>query len=221
MKSKLSQSDNKNYCKVYLLRHGETEWNIKDITQGQSESLLAEVGIKQAEEAAEKLKKVDFHAIFSSDLYRALKTAEIVNSDRKLSIQTSPLLRERSYGIFEGQHASVFKNTLKDKLKERAPLQGNEYLSFELAPFIETDERVVGRLIQKIQEITTTHPNKTVLVVTHGGCIKNFLVKIGYTGGKSLPEGSFKHGGYVKLQSDGVNFIVEEAEGIIKPENYR
>jgi probable phosphoglycerate mutase len=205
---------------VYLLRHGETEWNIKDITQGQSESVLAEIGIKQSKMAAEKLKSVEFHAIFSSDLSRACGTAEILNSNRNLVIQKSPLLRERSYGIFEGKHADVFKSTLKDKLEKRKALLGDKYLSFKLAPFIETDEEVVARLMKQIKEITITYPGKTVLVVTHGGCIKNFLIKIGYTKGKPLPQGSFKHGGYVKLFSDGRNFLVEEVEGVRKPNSF-
>lgn len=214
MKSKLHQSLKENYCTVYLLRHGETDWNKLDITQGQSESFLAEVGVKQAKDTAEKLKHVEFHAIFSSDLSRAYQTAEILNFDRQLIITKAPLLRERSYGIFEGQHASVFKNALKDKLKEREALLGDEYLSFQLTPFIETDEKVVMRLMNQINEITEKHLDKTVLVVTHGGCIKNFLVKIGYTEGQPLLEGSFDHGGYVKVLSDGIKYFVEEIDGI-------
>ncbi|MBI2630816.1 histidine phosphatase family protein [Candidatus Nomurabacteria bacterium] len=61
------QKEEANYCTLYLVRHGETEWNVKKITQGQSESTLTENGIRQAEETAEKLKDIKFDAIFSSD----------------------------------------------------------------------------------------------------------------------------------------------------------
>lgn len=206
-----------NYCTLYLVRHGETEWNVKRINQGQSESSLTEIGIQQAKETAEKLKDVKFDVIFSSDLSRAYKTAEIIKLDRKLVIQTSKLLRERAHGSFEGKHSDVFKETLKDKLKERENLTGNEYHSFRLAPDVETDEELVNRFMEKLKEIATANKNKNVLVVTHAGCIKNFLVKTGYMERKQLSEGSFKHGGYIKILSDGVNFIVKEVEGIQKP----
>ena len=206
-----------NYCTLYLVRHGETEWNVKKINQGQSESSLTEVGIEQAKETAKKLKDVKFDAIFSSDLSRAKRTAEIIRLDRKLIVQTSKLLRERSHGSFEGKHMGVFNSTLKDKLKARENLTGDAYHSFRLAPDIETDEELVNRFLKQLKEIAAAYPNKHVLIVTHAGCIKNFLIKTGYIVTKSLPEGSFKHGGYIKTLSDGVNFFVKEVEGIQKP----
>ncbi len=196
------------------MRHGETDWNKKDITQGQSESLLSDVGINQVKDTAQKLKSVKFDAIFSSDLLRAYQTAEIMSVDRLLRIYKSPLLRERSYGIFEGHPSSLFKDAFKDKLKEKEALLGDEYLSFQITPFIETDEKVVMRIENKLIKITEKFLNKCVLVVTHGGCIKNFLVKIGYTQGRPLLEGTFEHGGFVKIKTNGTNYKVEEIVGI-------
>lgn len=214
----METENEKNYCTLYIVRHGETEWNVKGITQGQSESHLTEKGITQAKEAAEKLKDVKFDAIFSSDLSRAHRTAEIIKLDRELVIQTSKLLRERSYGSFEKKHSDELKNTLKDKLKEKDSLMGNEYLSFRLAPDIETDGELITRFLIQLREISVAYPDKNVLVVTHAGCIRNFLVKIGYIERKNLPGGSFKNGGYIKLLSDGIDFFVKEAQGIQKPE---
>lgn len=207
-----------NYCTLYLVRHGETEWNVQKINQGQSESSLTEKGIEQAKETAEKLKDIKFDAIFSSDLSRAYKTAEIIKLDRGIVIQTSKLLRERAHGSFEGKHDDVLKSTLKDKLKERENLPENEYNSFRLAPDIETTEEILNRFLKQLKEIAVLYSNKTVLVVTHAGPIKNFLIQIGYAERKQLPGGSFKQGGYVKLLSDGKNFIVKEVWGIRKPE---
>lgn len=90
------------------------------------ESVLTELGITQAKETGEKLKHIKFDAIFSSDLVRAKKTAEIIKFDRELMIETSHLLRERAYGHFEGQHADVLKNELKDKLEERENLPAKD-----------------------------------------------------------------------------------------------
>ena len=213
----MNTENEENYCTLYLVRHGETEWNVLKINQGQSESILTELGIKQAEEAGEKLKHINFDAIFSSDLSRTYKTAEIMRLDREIIIQTSKLLRERSHGRFEGQHSSVFKNTLKDKIEEREKLEGDKYHSFRLAHDVETDEEVVNRFMLQLREIAVAYPNKNVLVVTHAGCVKNFLIKMDYVKRKELKEGSFKNGGYIKLLSDGVDFFIKEVEGIAKP----
>ena len=102
----------------------------------------------------------------------------------------------------------------KAKLAERELLSEDEYISFRLAPDIETDEDITIRFMDKLREISTNHLNESVLVVTHGGDIKNFLVKVGYIERKSLKEGSFIHGGYMKVLSDGNNFSVELMDGI-------
>jgi broad specificity phosphatase PhoE len=215
----MEEENEKNYCTLYLVRHGETEWNAKKVNQGQSESFLTEKGIQQGKETAERLKNISFSEIFSSDMVRTQKTAEIIKLDREIIIQTSKLLRERSYGRFEGKHFDVLKNTLKDKLKERENLPENKYSSFRLAPDIETDEEVVSRFLIKIREIAVAYPKKNVLVVSHAGCIKNFLIKIDYIERKALLGWHFENGGYVKVLSDGVNFFVKEVWGIKKREN--
>ena len=120
----MEQITDENYCTLYLVRHGETEWNNKSITQGQSESVLTQTGIEQAEVTAVNLKDIHFDAIFSSDLIRTQETAKIIKLDRDIVIQTSRLLRERNYGRFEGKHSSEFREALKEKLdKEKEVLR--------------------------------------------------------------------------------------------------
>jgi broad specificity phosphatase PhoE len=207
-----------NLCTLYLVRHGETEWNKTGITQGQSNSSLTETGIQQAKSIADKFKNIHFDAIFSSDLTRTQKTAEIIKLDREIIIQTSKLLRERSYGRFEGKHASEFRNTLKDKLVKRESLSDEESWSFELDADVETDEAIVTRFITQLREISVAYLNKTVLVVSHGGPIRMLLAKAGYAKKKDLPGDSLKNGGYVKILSDGVDFFIKEVQGIKKKE---
>ncbi|MFZ3011628.1 MAG: histidine phosphatase family protein [Minisyncoccia bacterium] len=213
----MEKENKENYCVLYLVRHGETEWNVKKITQGQSESILTENGIKQAKETSEKLKHIKFDAIFSSDLSRAHRTAEIIKLDREIVIQTSKMLRERAYGRFEKQHSDVFKEILKEKLIERETLSEEDSWNFRLDEEVETDEEIVSRFLIHLREIAVACPGKTVLVVSHGGPLRMFLVKTGYATKKELPGGSFKNGGYVKVLSDGVDFFIKEVEGITKP----
>ena len=97
------------YCQIYLIRHGETDWNAKGLLQGQSDIPLNKEGEKQTIEAAKKhFKKIKFAAIFSSDLVRAKRTAEIIALEKKMAVETSVLLRERDFGPFEGKHCRKF-----------------------------------------------------------------------------------------------------------------
>src|SRR3990172_8408752 len=93
---------NNNYTTIYIVRHGETEWNIKGVMQGHSDSPLTKTGEKQAHQIAEELKEIHFDEIFSSDALRAKRTAEIIALERKMAVQAKTALRERNYGEFEG-----------------------------------------------------------------------------------------------------------------------
>ena len=102
---------------------------------------------------------------------------------------------------------------LFDKVKE---LSEEEQKKFRFADDIENDEQVIGRFITQLREIAVAYSNKTVLVVTHGGCIRTFLMHIGYVKYGELPVGSFSNAGYAKILSDGIDFFVKEVMGIKK-----
>ncbi len=74
---------------IYIIRHGQTELNITNVLQGRSNHPLNETGIRQAEEAAERLKDISFDVVYSSPLIRAVRTAEIIVPDLK------PIIDER------------------------------------------------------------------------------------------------------------------------------
>ena len=73
--------------KIYLVRHGETVYNIQRIIQGWCDSPLTEEGIKQARKLKEYLKDYEFKAIFTSSLNRAADTARILNEDRNIHFE--------------------------------------------------------------------------------------------------------------------------------------
>lgn len=211
------QEENKNLCTLYIVRHGETEWNVKGITQGQTNSSLTLNGIQQAKITANDLKDIKFDAIFSSDLTRSQNTAEIIKLDREIIIQTSKLLRERSFGSFEGKHRDEVQEVIKERLLEREKLSEEEDWSFRITDDIETDEELVSRFIVQLREIAVVYPYKKVLVVSHGGPIRMFLIKLGYATKKELTGGTFKNGGYIKVLSDGADFFVKDIKGVVKP----
>lgn len=206
--------DKQNYCNLYLVRHGETEWNVKGIIQGQTNSDLTEKGIEQAKKTGNELKDIHFDAIFSSDSTRAHDTAEIIKLDRELIIETSHLLRERNFGKFEGKHGSKFLEAFREKLKEKETLSDEEGWNFTVSDDSESDGILASRFITKLREISVAYPNKTVLVVSHGGPIRMFLAKIGYATRQELVGGSLKNAGCINVLSDGVDFILQSVKGV-------
>ena len=78
-----------NYCTFYIIRHGQTEWNLKKIIQGHKDSPLTKIGIRIAKQHANKLKNIHFDAVFSSDSLRAKQTADIVALKRNIAINNS------------------------------------------------------------------------------------------------------------------------------------
>ena len=78
---------------IYVLRHGETDWNTKHWLQGTTDIPLNQNGIEVAEITAEALKEVPFDVIFSSPLQRAHQTAEILRRDRKIPLIVDERLR--------------------------------------------------------------------------------------------------------------------------------
>ncbi len=213
------KNENNNYCTLYIVRHGLTEWNIKGIVQGQSDIPLSPEGEKQVQEVAQKFKDIHFDAIFSSDLLRTKRTAEIIKLDRELAIQTSHLLRERNYGKFEGKHKEEYQKATKHIFEEIQKLSDEEQYKFKFDKDTESDEELMSRFITKLREIAVAYSGKTVLIVAHGGVIRTFLIHMGYAKRNDLPIGSFKNSGYAKVLSDGIDFFIKEVEGIKNNKN--
>lgn len=95
---------------LLLARHGETIDNANQIMQGQTQGMLNENGIKQAEELARKMKDMHIDSFVSSDLKRAIDTCCIVAKPHQAIIHTTPLLRERDWGGFTGRYIPDLKD---------------------------------------------------------------------------------------------------------------
>ena len=89
--------------KIYSTRHGQTDYNLKDLIQGITDNELNQTGILQAYELAEKVsEKSDIDIIISSPMKRAYRTASIISEKNNLDIITDERLREWDYGRYEG-----------------------------------------------------------------------------------------------------------------------
>lgn len=204
-----------NNTTFYIVRHGQTTWNVEGLMQGHTDSPLTEKGEQQAKETAEKLKHINFDLIFSSDLLRAKRTAEIISLERQLAVETTDLLRERSFGIYEGQPYEAVH--VYDELLEK--LGEDERHTFSQNG-VEDEASFIGRILTFFRETAVTHPGKNILVVSHGGVIRSLLLHLGIAAWKAGASNIIvKNASYMKLLSDGVNFEVKELEGITITEN--
>lgn len=211
-----SETDKENYCTLVLVRHGETEWNVLDIQQGWMDSPLTKDGIAQAHKLRDTLGDQHFDVLYSSDLLRAHRTAEILNIDRQLAIQTSHAIRERSAGAYEGRPKSDYNTDLRTLIEKRGELSEEEWRTFKITDDTESEEEFSQRFMRLLREISVAHPGKRVLVVTHGGSIRTLLIHLGYASRKKIPKGSFGNCGYVTLHCDGVDFFIHEVVGLKK-----
>jgi probable phosphoglycerate mutase len=150
---------------ILLARHGETDWNAVGRWQGHTDRALTERGRRQAIELAERLADVELDAVYSSDLLRAVETAEPVAKRLGLPLQTLPELREVDVGTWAG--------LTRDEVAERFPDGFRRWSEWQTGleegeTYDEMGERVVGAILRLASE----HPGERILVVSHGGAIR-------------------------------------------------
>jgi alpha-ribazole phosphatase len=164
--------------RIYLVRHGETEWNKKGIYQGQEDVPLNEKGKNEAKILSTAFKDKKIPIIYSSDLARARETAEIIAQE--VGIQTiiyKKSLREMDFGNWTGrsilemeEDSGLFQLWQKDPWNISPP-NG------------ETLKDLANRVRREAEEIFLKHYNQDVLVVTHAGPIRALIFDlIGSTG---------------------------------------
>ncbi len=206
--------DPKKYCSLYIVRHGQTDWNVKKRIQGHQDIDLNQTGKDQAKKAAKRFKGIKFEAIFSSDLLRAKKTTKIIALEHNLAVKTTKALRERAFGRFEGKTGGQFREELREILAEYNQLTDKQKFSFKFPSGIENYQSVMARVITFLREISVAYPNKNALIGTHGGVMRHLLIHLGYASTTQLPPHSINNLAHIKLLSDGVDFFVKETHGV-------
>ena len=148
---------------IYIIRHGQTEMNQRQVLQGRSDHVLNEEGVRQAEKAAAVMRGITFDHVFSSPLKRAVQTAEIVAPCAEVKIDAR--LMEMDYGPFEGLDLNALPPEIKtffsDFVHNPAP-EGMEPLSSVV-------ERA-GRFVEDIRKL-----KGNILVSTHAIAMKGIL----------------------------------------------
>ena len=164
---------------LFAVRHGETDWNRIRRLQGHTDTALNDTGVEPAARLAAALARESSAAIHSSDLKRALATAEPVATALGLAVRQSPLLRERNYGLLEGKTFAEIVEHFPEEA-ERLKLRDASHRMPSGESQQEFFERVVGavRAIAVEEErdamrnrVDARTGPRTVLVVTHGGVL--------------------------------------------------
>lgn len=159
---------------LYIVRHGETDWNKMGKYQGITDIPLNENGLNQAKACGNALKDVTFDRILSSDLSRALVTAETIRGDRTTSITVDKRLRELNFGDWE---AMLFSD-----IEARWPgLIDEMYLRPHLVkvPNGESFKDLQDRAWAGLEEfLNFNDEEETLLIACHGGTIRTLLCKL-------------------------------------------
>lgn len=157
-----------NTTRFCLVRHGETDWNAERRLQGHTDIDLNPRGIAQAAQMAKAIKAIDlqFDVLYTSDLQRAAKTANAIETLFNTKAIVDPTLRERHLGVLQGVStaeapqfdAELWKNHLSRDIHEE--LRGGESIA-----------QFAKRIHQALEKIRQQHLGKTILLVSHGGAL--------------------------------------------------
>lgn len=155
--------------RIWLTRHGETEWNARGMLQGHTDIPLNEPGRQQAQALAARFASQQLVSVWSSDLGRARETGAIVAAALSLAAPTVDVeLRERSFGVFEG--------LTRDECSTRHPEAWHAWqASAASPPGGEPLEDVAPRMQRALERIFASAETGDSLVVSHGGAMRLWL----------------------------------------------
>lgn len=191
---------------LYLMRHGQTLFNLKRRIQGACDSPLTDKGIEQAKRAAKIVEDLDIDVAYCSTSERASDTLELVTRNTMPYIRYKEL-KERAFAVFEGESEDLHPQW-QNGLDDIYPLFGGESTS-----------DVMNRMVKKCTEIMHRDNHDNVLIVSHAGAISCFLRE--WLGNDKVNElrnqNSFENCSIVKLEFNPESEMFR-LEKIIKPD---
>ena len=156
---------------IYIVRHGQTEWNLLGKTQGHGNSDLTPKGIEQAELLADSMTKYPIDYIYSSDLGRAYQTAEIIGNKLNIELEKTEALREMNFGTWEGR---IIKDIIEEDPELYKMWRNEPHLA--KIPQGETLSQIKERTDAFIKEINKKYDGKHIVLVTHSLCARIMLL---------------------------------------------
>ena len=176
---------------LYLVRHGETDWNRQHRIQGLTDIPLNETGREQARAAGRLLARREWDGIIASPLSRAMETASIIAEETGLSApEPIDALVERNYGEGEGLDFTEINRRYPD----RAAVPGQE-----------SRDEVIARVVPALREVASARPGESLIVVSHGGAIRGVLMAADPTGSHGMITNGSVHS--FRIEDDELRLI--------------
>jgi probable phosphoglycerate mutase len=174
---------------LLLVRHGQSEWNAAGLMQGQTAHVpLTGLGHVQAAAAAAELVALRPGALFSSDLLRAVQTAEPCARATGLTIETTPALREQRYGVLEGRPSRELWDVV-DWTDPQWSAPGGESLA-----------ELHGRVEAFLEHLCAEPPADVIALVTHGDTIRAAQAVAAGLGPDAMPAVTPHNGTVTRLE---------------------
>ena len=154
--------------RLYLLRHGQTEFNVKKLVQGRCDSPLTDLGRQQAQAAAAWLKSHDIvpDKVVSSPLGRAMDTAGLVATEllgQNAAVEPCEGIIERCYGTFEEGPHDALPTDVWDPGEDLVPYGG------------EGSQALQARMVNTLTKLISAEGTETLLAVSHGSASRQFI----------------------------------------------
>ena len=194
----------KGTLKLYIVRHGETEWNVIKRFQGQLNTPLTKKGIKKLKETGKELEDVTFEEVYTSELERTVNSAEIIlNENRgyknnKLKLKKLAELNEVHFGVWQGlKYEEVFL---------KYPEEANNYF-YNVKNYkaenvkAENLKDALERFLRGINKILDSHKSGNILIVTHGTVFEMFINYVGNSSIFDIDERTLMGNGDYKIFS--------------------
>jgi len=193
---------------LYVIRHGETEWNTEKRFQGRLDSELTEKGKTDALHLRERLLEIDFQRIISSPSNRTMKTAMLVKGEKATPLETDERLMEIHLGEWQGLREEEIKGNYPKKYHSYYNDPAS-YGSLGGESFFDVNNRLTNFLL----DLENTKPTGNVLVITHGVVIKALYLLCRNEGVENIWKPPFIHGTSLTIirVHDGVMELCLEA----------
>ena len=194
----------KRTLKLYIVRHGETEWNVIKRFQGQLNTPLTEKGMEKLRETGKNLENVLFEEVYTSELERTVKSAEIILNEnrgyknKKMELKKLAELNEVYFGVWQGlKYEEVFL---------KYPEEANNYfynVKNYKAENVEAEnlKDALERFLRGINKILDNHKSGNILIVTHGTVFEMFINYVGNSSIFDIDERTLMGNGDYKIFS--------------------
>ncbi len=158
--------------RLFIVRHGQTAWNVAGKAQGHTDEPLDDEGRRQVDCLVNAFHGVRLGKVLSSDLIRCVQTAEPIAQTCQAQLETTPDLRERSFGVLEGQSYSA----VRQKLAEISIMTNVD--GFQVRPDQGESPEDVWNRLDRVVQFAHDYPGGDLAIVTHGGTCALLMAKL-------------------------------------------